>query len=103
MCSSNLMNSSSNSNLTNDSKIPKNDMHFATNNADCMGQNTTNTPSAKQENSSNRNASNSDANSFNNMNMPDMETMMKIMSVMKNANKPSPSSELLKSLKPFLK
>ena len=77
-------------------------MHFATNNADCMGQNTINTPSAKQENSSNCNASNSDANSFNNMNMPDMETMMKIMSVMKNANKPSPSSELLKSLKPFL-
>ena len=55
---SNLMNSSSNSNLTNDSKIPKNDMHFATNNADCMRQNTTNTPSAKQENSSNCNASN---------------------------------------------
>ena len=99
---SNLMNSSSNSSLTNDSKILKNDMHFATINADCMGQNTTNTPSAKQENSSNCNASNSDANSFNNMSMPGMETMMKIMSVMKNANKPAPSSELLKSLKPFL-
>lgn len=99
---SNLMNSSSNSNLTNDSKMPKNDIHFTTDNVDCTGQNVTNTPSTKQENSSNCNASNFDTNSFNNMNIPDMETMMKIMSVMKNANKPSPSSELLKSLKPFL-
>lgn len=97
---SNLMNSSSNSNLTNNSKMPKNDIHFTTNNVDCTRQNASNTPSTKQENSSNCNASNFDTNSFNNM--PDMETMMKIMSVMKNANKPSPSSELLKSLKPFL-
>lgn len=99
---SNLMNSSSNQNVTNNSKIQGNDMHFATNNVDGIRQNPTNTPSSKQENPSNCNTSNNDMNSFNNMNMPDMETMMKIMSVMKNANKPSPSSELLKSLKPFL-
>ena len=96
---SNLMNSSSKQTLTNDSKILKNDMHFRNNNTE---QNTTNTSSSNQENSSNCGVSSSDENSSNNMNIPDMETMMKIMSVMKSANKPSPSSELLKSLKPFL-
>ena len=96
---SNLINSSSKQTLTNDSKILKNDMHFRSNNTE---QNTANTSSSNQENSSNCGVSSSDENSSNNMNIPDMETMMKIMSVMRSANKPSPSSELLKSLKPFL-
>ena len=96
---SNLINSSSKQTLTNDSKILKNDMHFRNNNTE---QNTTNTSSSNQENSFNCGVSSSDENFSNNMNIPDMETMMKIMSVMKSANKPSPSSELLKSLKPFL-
>lgn len=94
---SNLMNSSSNSNLTNNSKASKNDIHFSTNEPEGTTQNNCNKPPHKNEDFANNNVT-----SPSNMNIPDMETMMKIMSVMKNANKPSPSSELLKSLKPFL-
>lgn len=35
-------------------------------------------------------------------NMPDMEMIMKMAKVMKSTSEPSPSTELLKSLKPFL-
>ena len=36
-------------------------------------------------------------------NAPDMDTMLKIMKLMKTSQQDTPSKELLKSLKPFLK
>lgn len=94
---SNLMSSSSNQNVNNISKTSKDDIHFSANNMENAKQNNSNADTQKNDS-----FSDNDINSFGSMNMPDMETMMKIISVMKNANKPSPSSELLKSLKPFL-
>ena len=55
--------------------------------------------------SSTNNSANSNSSSNNSSQMPDMETMVKIMKLMNsiNSNTVSPSTNLLYSLKPFLR
>ena len=84
-----LANSNNNNNNSNDSNANKTEEMLAT-------------LINSSSNTSNDTSNNTTADNFMG-NMPDMETIMKIMKVMQASNQDSPSKELLKSLKPFLK